>query len=87
MLKRYNNTTYKLFLKSKKIIRAILSNIIRIRLIVYIEDPKEAFSINYIYIKNTKTKKTTIADIITTSHSIRNNATSIINLDTSQVNI
>jgi len=81
--KRYNNTIYKLFLKSKKIIKVILSNITRIRLIIYIEDPKEAPSVDYVYIEDTKVEETTIADIITTGHPIRSNTISIINLDTS----
>ena len=81
MPKRYNNTIYKLFLRSKKTIKVTLSSITRIRLIIYIEDPKEAFSIDYAYIKNTKAEETTIADIITTSHPVRSNVTSIINLD------
>ena len=84
MPKRYNNTIYKLSLKIKKIIKAILSSITRIRLIVYIEDPEKAFSINYIYIEeDTKVKKTTIADIITTTYSVKSDATSAINLDAS----
>ena len=61
MPKRYGNTIYKPFLKNKKIIKVILNSITRIRPIIYIEDPKKAFSINYIYIeKNIKVKKTTI---------------------------
>ena len=83
MPKRHNNITRKLFLRSKKIIKAILSSITRIGPIVYIKDFKEAFGINYIHIKDTEIEETTIADIITTSHPIRSNATSIINLDTS----
>ena len=83
MPKRYNNIIHKLFLKSKKTIKATLSSITRIRLIIYIEDPEEAFSINYAHIKDTKTEETTIVDIITTNHPIRSNATSIINLNTS----
>ena len=51
MLKRYNNTIYKQFFKNKKIIKVILSNITKIRLIIYIKYPKKAFSVNYIYIK------------------------------------
>ena len=47
MPKRYNNTIHKLFLRSKKTIKATLSNITRIGLIIYIEDPKEAFSVNH----------------------------------------
>ena len=50
MPKRYNNTIYKLSLRIKKTIKAILSSITRIGLIIYIEDFKEAFNINYIYI-------------------------------------
>ena len=87
MLKRYNNTIYKLFLKNKKTIKVILNSITRIRLIIYIKDPKEAFSVNHAHIKNTKAEETTIVDIIITSHPVRNNAISVINLNTSQVNI
>ena len=50
MPKRYNNIIYKQFLKNKKTIKVILSSITRIRLIIYIEDPKEVFSVDYIYI-------------------------------------
>ena len=87
MPKRYNNTIYKLFLRNKKIIKVILSSITRIRLIIYIKDPKEAFSVNHTHIEDTKAEETTMADIITTSHPVRSNAISVINLDTSQVNI
>ena len=59
----------------------------RIRLIIYMEDPKEAFSINHAHIKNTKAEETTIADIITTSHPVGSNTISVINLDASQVSI
>ena len=83
MPKRYNNTICKQFLRSKKTIKVTLSSITRIRLIIYIEDPKEAPSVNYAHIEDTKAEETTIADIITTSHPIRSNATSVINLDTS----
>ena len=55
----------------------------RIRLIMYIEDSKETFSINHAHIEDTKVEETTMADIITTSHPVRSNAISIINLDTS----
>ena len=83
MPKRYNNTIHKLFLRSKKTIKVILNSIIRIRLIVYIEDPKEAFSVDYAYIEDTKIEETTVVDIITTSHPIESNIISIINLDAS----
>ena len=83
MPERHDNTIYKLFFRSKKTIKVTLSSITRIRPIIHIEDPKEALGVDYIHIENTKTKETTIADIITTSHPIRSNATSIINLDTS----
>ena len=84
MPKRYDNTIYKLSLGIKKIIKVILSSITRIRLIIYIEDPKEASSVNYVYIeKDTKVEETTVADIITTTYPIRSDTTSIINLDTS----
>ena len=81
VLKRYNNTIYKLFLRSKKTIKAKPSSITRIRLTIYMEDPEEAFSVNHAHIKDTKAEETTIADIVTTSHSIRSNITSVINLD------
>ena len=82
MPKRHDNIIYKLFLRSKKTIKITLSSITRIRLIICIEDPKEALSINYTHIEDTKAKETTIADIITTGYPIGSNATSIINLDT-----
>ena len=80
MPKRYDNTIYRPFLRSKKIIKATLSNITIIGLIVYIKDPKEAPSVDHAYIKeNTKAKKTTIANIITTSYSIKSDTISVIN--------
>ena len=87
MPERYNNIIYKLFLRSKKIIKATLSSITRIGLIIYIKDPKEASSVDHAYIKDIEAEETTIADIITTSHSIESNIISIINLNTSQVSI
>ena len=83
MPKRYNNTIYKLFFRSKKTIKAILSNITRIGLIIHIKDSKEVFSVDYAHIEDTKAEETTIADIMTTTHSVRSNAISIISLDTS----
>ena len=87
MPKKHNSTIYKLFLKNKKIIKATPSNIIRIRLIIHIKDPKEVPNIDYAHIENTEAEETTIADIITTSYPVRSNATSIINLNASQINI
>ena len=82
MLKRYDNTIYKLFLRSKKTIKATLSSITRIGLIIYIEDPEEAPGVDHVYIEeDTKVEETTIMEIITTSHPVGNNATSVINLD------
>jgi hypothetical protein len=82
--KRYDNTIYKLSLGIKKIIKAILSSTTRIRPIIYIEDPKEAPSVDYVYIEeDTKVEETTVADIVTTTHPVRSNTKSIINLDTS----
>ena len=60
-----------------------LSSITRIGLIIYIKDPKKAFSINHAHIENTKVEETTIADIIITSHPVRSNTIFIINLNTS----
>ena len=85
MPKRHNNTIHKLFLKSKKIIKVTPSSITRIGLIIYIKDPKKALGVDYAYIEDTKVEETTIVDITTTSHPIRNNTTSVINLDTNQV--
>ena len=83
MPKRHDNITHKLFLRSKKTIKVTLNSITRIGLIIYIEDPKEASGINHTYIKDTKAEETTIVDIITTSHPIKINVISIINLNTS----
>ena len=55
----------------------------RIRLIIYIEDSKETPGVDYTHIEDTKAEETTIVDIITTSHPIRSNIISAINLDTS----
>ena len=87
MPKRYNNIIHKQFLRSKKTIKVTLSSITRIGLIIYIEDPEEAFSVNYTHIEDTKVEETIIVDIITTSHPVGSNVTSIINLNTSQVSI
>ena len=88
MPKRYDNVIYKLFLKSKKTIKIILSSITRIRLIKCIKDPEEASNIDHVYIKeDTIVEETPVVDIATTSYSIGNNAISIINLDANQVNI
>ena len=59
----------------------------RIRLTIHIEDPKEAFSVDYAHIEDTKAEETTIVDIITTNHPIRSNTISVINLNASQVSI
>ena len=84
MPKRHNNIIYKLFLRSKKTIKVILSSITRIGPIIYIEDPKEVFGVDHIYIEeDTKVKETTIVDIITTTHPIGSNIISIINLNAS----
>ena len=84
MPKRYKNTIYKLSLRIKKIIKVILSSITRIGLIIRIEDPKEAPSVDYVYIEeDTKVEETTIANIITTTYPIKSDTISIINLDTS----
>ena len=86
MPKRHNNTIRKRFLRSKTI-KVILSSTTRIGLTIYIEDPKEAPSVDYTHIEDTEAEETTIVDIITTGHPIRNNITFVINLDTNQVSI
>ena len=84
MPKRHNNTIRKLSLGIKKTIKVILSSTTRIRPTVYIEDPEETSSVDYVYIEeDTKVEKTTIADIVTTGYPIGSNTISIINLDTS----
>ena len=83
MPERYNNIIYKWFLRSKKTIKVTLSSITRIRLIIYIEDPEEAFGVDHAYIEDTEVEEITIADIITTGHPVRSNTISVINLDTS----
>ena len=84
MPKRHDNTIYKLSLEIKKIIKVILSSTTRIGPIIRIEDPKEAPSVDYVYIEeDTKVEETTVADIVTTTHPVRSDTISIINLDTS----
>ena len=88
MPKRYNNTIYNLFLGIKKTIKVILSSTTRIRLIIRIKDPKEAPSVDYVYIEeDTEVEETTVADIITTTYPIRSDITSIINLDTDRKSV
>ena len=65
MPERHDNTIYKLSLEIKKTIKAILSSTTRIRPIVRIEDPKEAPSVDHVYIEeDTKVEETTVVDII-----------------------
>ena len=88
MPKRHNNTIHKRFFRSKKTIKVTLSSIIRIGLTIYIKDPKEASGINHIYIEeDTEVEETTIVDTVTTSHPIRSNTISVINLNASQASI
>ena len=47
------------------------------------EDPEETFGVNHAHIEDTKAEETTIVDIITTSHPVRSNIISVINLNTS----
>ena len=84
MPKRHDNIIYKLSLRIKKTIKVILSSITRIRLIICMEDPKEAFGVNYVYIEeDTEVEETTIVDIITTTYFVRSDVTSVINLNAS----
>ena len=84
MPKRHDNTIRKLSLRIKKTIKAILSRTTRIRPIVRIEDPKEAPGVDHVYIEeDTEVEETTVADIATTTHPVRSNAISAINLDAS----
>ena len=83
MPERHDNIIHKLFLRSKKTIKATLSSMTRIRLIIYMEDPKEAPGVDHAHIEDTEVEETTIMDIITTGHPVRSNAISVINLDAS----
>ena len=84
MPKRHDNTIHKLFFKSKRTTKVTPSSIIIIGLIIYIKDPKEAPSIDYIYIEeDTEIEETIIVDIITTTYPVGSNVISIINLDAS----
>ena len=87
MFKRHDNIIHKQFLRSKKKIKVTLSSITRIGLIICIKDPKEAPSVDHAHVKDTKAEETTVVDIVTTSHPVGNNATSVINLDAGQVSI
>ena len=84
MPKRHDNTICKLSLRIKKTIKAILSSTTRIGPIIYIEDPKEAPGVNYVHIEeDTEVEETTMADIVITTHLIKSDATSAINLNAS----
>jgi len=86
--KRYDNTIYKLFLRSKKTIKATPSTTTRIGPIVRMGDPEEAPSVNHVHVEeDTEVEETTVADIATTTHPVRNDAISAIKLDASQVSI
>ena len=88
MPKRYDNTIRKQFFRSKKTIKATLSSIAKIRPIIYMEDPKEAPSIDHVHIKkDTEVEEITIVNITTTSHPVRSDTISVINWNTSQVSI
>ena len=86
MPERYDNIICKRFFRSKTI-KAIPSSTTRIGLTIYIKDPKEALSINHAHVEDTEAEETTIVDITITSHPVGSNATSVINLNTSQANI
>jgi hypothetical protein len=54
----------------------------RIGPIIRMEDPEEAPSVDYVYVEeDTEVEETTIADIVTTTHPVRSDAISTINLD------
>ena len=87
MPEKHDNIIYKRFLRSKKTIKVTPSSITRIGLIIYIEDPKEASSVDHAHIEDTKAEETTMADIVTTGHPVGSNITSVINLDANQASI
>ena len=48
------------------------------------EDPEEAPSVDYVHVEeDTKVEETTVADTATTTHPVRSDTTSIINLNAS----
>ena len=83
MPERHDNTIRKRFLRSKKTIKVTPSSMTRIGPIVYMEDPREAPGVDYAHVEDTEVEETTMADIITTNHPVRNNTISAINLDAS----
>ena len=50
---------------------------------ICMEDFEEASGVDHAHIEDTKAEETTVADIITTSHPVRSNTTSVISLDAS----
>ena len=65
-------------------IKVTPSSITRIRLIIYIEDPKETLSVNHIHVKeDTEAEEITKIDITTTSYPVGSDAISTINRDIS----
>jgi hypothetical protein len=88
MPKRHDNTIHKLSLGIKKTIKVIPSSTTRIGPIVHMEDPKKAPGVNHVHIEeDTEVEETTVADIITTTHSVRSDTMSAINLNASQASI
>ena len=87
MPKRYDSTIHKLLFKGKKTIKATLNSITRIGLIIHIKNPEEALDVDHVHVEDTKVGETTVADIITTTYSVRSDAMSVINLDAGQVSI
>ena len=51
------------------------------------EDPEEAPSVDHAHVEDTEAEETTMADIITTSHPVGSNTTSVINLNAGQASI
>ena len=84
MPERHDNTIYKLFLRSKRTTKVTLSSITIIKLIIRIEDPKEAFGVDHVHVEeDTEVEETTAADIATTTYPVGSNAMSTINLNAS----
>ena len=73
MPERHDNTIHKLFLRSKKTIKATPSSTTRIGLTVRMEDPEEALGVNHAHIEDTKVEETTVADIVITNHPVGSN--------------
>ena len=81
MPEKHDNIIHKLFLRSKTT-KATPSSMTRIGLIICMEDPEEAFGVDYVYIEeDTEVEEITVADIVTTIYPVGSDVISVTNLD------